>query len=310
VRVETVADQLFFVTVLISATGTDGSEWTGTGFAYAVNTDKGPVHYLVTNRHVLEYTSRVVLHFVRGHGNQPIFGSALQAELSPLAPTNWAAHQDRSIDVAVLPLGLALNELTRLGQEPYFRALPETVLPNTAELESFDALERVIFIGYPSGLYDRANLTPIARQGLAATPITLDYNGLPAFLIDAAVFPGSSGSPVFIFDRGTFMTRSGNTTVGGTRLHLLGVLAAVHQSEVEAEIASAADRQLARFKQVIGLGIVFKSHTINECVDQHLAKHGFIRVPPAAETTQVVPPTEGTTADKEISDSDSQGTTA
>lgn len=298
-RVETAAEQLFFVTVLISTTGTDGTEWTGTGFIYGVNTDRGEAHFVVTNRHVLENTSKVTIHFLHEQNGQPVFGAPLNVELTPLAPSNWFGHQDPEVDVAVLPLGLALNQLTLQGKRPFFRSLPESLVPTAAELAGLDALERVVFMGYPAGLYDAANLTPIARQGLAATPIPLDYEGLPAFLIDAAVFPGSSGSPVFIFDRGMVVSRSGGVNMGGTRLHLLGVLASVYENEVTAEITTIAKRRVATVPQVLGLGIVFKSHTINECVDHALAMHGFKRIAPVSNPT--TPPVEGTAADKEIS---------
>jgi hypothetical protein len=36
------------------------------------------------------------------------------------------------------------------------------------------------------------------RRGMTATPPQLDYCGRPTFLIDASVFGGSSGSPVFL----------------------------------------------------------------------------------------------------------------
>jgi len=84
------------------------------------------------------------------------------------------------------------------------------------------ALEEVTFIGYPSGLYDEHNVTPITRKGITATPPWNDFQGQPAFLIDAGVFPGSSGSLVFIFNQGAYATRGGLTL--GSRLLFMGVL--------------------------------------------------------------------------------------
>ena len=51
-------------------------------------------------------------------------------------------------------------------------------------------------------MYDQVNLIPITRTGMTATPLQLDYDGRPSFLIDASVFPGSSGSPVFVYKSG------------------------------------------------------------------------------------------------------------
>lgn len=277
-RVETVAEQLFFVTAIVAAKGADGSTWSGTGFVYDVETDKGNVHFLVTNRHVLEGAAEVTIQFPRDRDGAPVLGDAVRAILKPLDVSNWHGHPKPEVDVAVLPLSLALNVLLAAGHRPFFKAVPESKESFDAVVSQLDALERVIFVGYPAGLFDSANLTPIARQGLTATPIALDYNGLPAFLIDAGVFPGSSGSPVFLFDKGTVVDRAGNVTIG-SRFYLLGVLAAVHSHQVEAEVTEAADRFVAKFRQLIGLGIVFRTSAITECVDTALSKNGFRRVP-------------------------------
>ena len=298
-RVETPAEQLFFTTVFVSATGIDGSTWTGTGFVYAVSTDRGAVDFLVTNKHVLDGAGEVTLQFIRDRDGQPAFGEALRAQLAPLDPSNWYGHPVDKVDVAVLPLGLALNQLVAQGHRPFFRSLPESLIPDQAIISGFDAVERVTFIGYPAGLYDTANLTPIARQGYTATPIALDYEGLPQFVIDAAVFPGSSGSPVFLYDKGMIVDRQGNVTIG-SRLYLLGVLASVHRDEVEAEVEEAAHRLVARVEQLLGLGIVFKTTSIDECVDQALRKHGFARSAIHPKPEPQSPPPEGTPPDREI----------
>ncbi|MFR3321383.1 MAG: hypothetical protein ACLTSZ_09905 [Lachnospiraceae bacterium] len=77
------------------------------------------------------------------------------------------------------------------------------------QIEYFAAIEDITFIGYPSGLYDSVNKLPIIRQGITATPIWNQFNGENVFLIDAGVFPGSSGSPVFIYNHGSYPTKDG-----------------------------------------------------------------------------------------------------
>jgi hypothetical protein len=97
-------------------------------------------------------------------------------------------------------------------------AIPEQV-------SDLDAVEEVMFFGYPDALYNPVNLTPILRRGSTATPLQLNYGGEPEFLIDASVFPGSSGSPVFIANFATYMNgRTGEVKVGGSRTMILGIL--------------------------------------------------------------------------------------
>lgn len=298
-RVETPSEQLFFTTGIIAAAGTDGSDWTGTGFVYAVSTSIGTIHFLVTNKHVLADSTEVTIQFVRDEGGKPAFGKAAAVRLAPFDVSRWFGHPHEAVDVAVLPLGEALNGMVAAGHKPFFRALPETLVPEDSVLAGLDAIERVTFIGYPAGLYDVANLTPIARQGFTATPIALDYEGLPQFVIDAAVFPGSSGSPVFLYDRGMIVDRVGNVTIG-SRLFLLGVLAAVHHDEIEAQVHQAAHRLVARFEQFLGLGTVFKSRTIDTCVALALKKFGIHRGTAQLEQAPQAGPPDGTTADQQI----------
>lgn len=83
-------------------------------------------------------------------------------------------------------------------------------------------IEDITFIGYPSGLYDERNKISIIRQGITATPIWNNFRGEKAFLIDAGVFPGSSGSPVFIYNRGTYPSKDG--IILGNRLLFVGII--------------------------------------------------------------------------------------
>jgi len=84
------------------------------------------------------------------------------------------------------------------------------------------AIQPIVFIGYPYGIHDEINLLPIARRGFTASPYVVDYNGLPLFLIDANVFPGSSGSPVMVLDEGGYATKRGISL--GSRAYFLDLV--------------------------------------------------------------------------------------
>ena len=58
-----------------------------------------------------------------------------------------------------------------------------------------------------TALIDEVNNKPVVRKGITATDIRLDYNGRKEFLIDAACFHGSSGSPVFLRKMGPIKRR-------------------------------------------------------------------------------------------------------
>ena len=108
------------------------------------------------------------------------------------------------------------------GKAAFYRSVDKGLIPSKKNMSDLAALEEITFIGYPSGLYDEKNKPPLIRRGITATPIWNDYQGEKAFLIDASVFPGSSGSPVFIFNQGSYST--GDGIVIGSRLYFVGVV--------------------------------------------------------------------------------------
>ena len=98
------------------------------------------------------------------------------------------------------------------------------------------ALQEIVMVGYPNGIWDSVNNQPVFRKGITSTHPELEYNGKPEFLIDAACFNGSSGSPVFILDIGKITTLSGGTTIGPSRVKLLGILYAGPQHVASGEV--------------------------------------------------------------------------
>jgi len=102
-------------------------------------------------------------------------------------------------------------------------------------LNDLTALEEILMIGYPIGLWDYVNNMPIFRRGITATHPNLNYDGREEFLIDAACFPGSSGSPILLYNLGSRRNRQGATVIG-TKVALLGILYGGHEYNVEGEI--------------------------------------------------------------------------
>ena len=53
-------------------------------------------------------------------------------------------------------------------------------------MSELSAIEEIIMIGYPVGIWDSANNMPIVRKGITATRPDIDYEGRKEFMIDAA----------------------------------------------------------------------------------------------------------------------------
>jgi hypothetical protein len=273
----TFADELFYITAYLE--GDDGGDsWSGTGFVHAVDTDQGTVHCLVSNKHVLSYARNLTIRMLRGDGSGvPVVGSASEITI-PDADQFVVGHPDEGVDVAIMPLSPVLQTLADEGTPAYFRAVTPAMCLDAARERELDSIEEVLFVGYPNALFDPENYTPIARRGTTATPIRLNYRGEPAFLVDATVFPGSSGSPVCLYDSGIYRSREGGTVMG-SRLMFLGVMAAVHTAQVGGSPATALPAEMAVYMTApMNLGMVYKYSTVTTCVDLLLESHGLVRV--------------------------------
>lgn len=62
--------------------------------------------------------------------------------------------------------------------------------------------------------WDAYNNMPITRRGITATPLHVDFENAPRFLIDAAIYGGSSGTPVFVFNQGSYTKPDGGLYAG------------------------------------------------------------------------------------------------
>jgi hypothetical protein len=303
-RVETLLEKLFFTTVFIECIQPDGSTATGTGFIYAVDT--GPnerAQFLVTNKHVIEDSTSATIRFIAGHDpemTRPALGVTHTVNVHEVE-TVFTGHPDPAIDVAIAPITPWLTLLEQQGHHVFLRSINPALAMSESDGELLDAVEPITFVGYPNGLYDEVNFLPIARRGFTATPPMVDYGGEPVFLIDASVFPGSSGSPVLVADAGAFSIRGGGVQLGN-RTIFLGILAAAHQRAVPILQRIAAAGSFVY--DGIDIGVVYKARAIDETVDLVFEHHGVERYveqtdEPISQTSTKADALSGGTADAE-----------
>ena len=130
---------------------------------------------------------------------------------------------------------------------------------------------QIYLLGYPSGMYDPRNTSPILRIGLISTEPNKDFSfnpelrakyGLPStipgFLIDANVFPGSSGSIVLRrADIVPGFSSGGKASVS----YILGIVS----MSIPIDDLWGTQR--------MGLGVVYDSRAIRETINLAISAH-------------------------------------
>lgn len=249
---ENFEEEVFFSTVLISKQNeSDNLETIGTGFLLNAPLegikDKSAI-YLISNKHVYGENDRKI--FI--NLNKRNEDNHSQVELGQFFPLNidytrgYTEHPDSEIDLACINMSTIFN----IEKSLYYKSVNHETLANFSEKDLKPGKE-VWFVGYPDARFDNVHNIPILRRGYIASMPKVDFNGKKQFAIDANVYHGSSGSPVFAVLENTYK--------------LLGVLTGtmVRNNEIQ----TIPIRFASWIKEVIGLGIVLKSTLLEELIN-------------------------------------------
>ncbi len=271
-QVTSIADRLFFTTVRIDTISHIGQQCSGTGFLFAkCSPDGNKTPFIVTNKHVVNGMRSGTVTFLHKQNDSPVLGRGTKVEIDCNWDNAWFGHPSPDIDIAICPSYPFEEQLRNCGVEIYYQYITDDLIPTREVEATLDAIEDIKFIGYPNGIWDTINLLPVARKGSTASPISVDFENSPRFIIDASVFGGSSGSPVFILNQGMVTDKMGTTTVG-SRILFVGVVAAVYFRTETNDVVSipipTATRPAVNNREMLDLGVVFKSRTVVETIDE------------------------------------------
>lgn len=189
--------KMFFSTVRLTAS--DGLDRiNGTGFIVRIESHGNPAlaYAIVTCKHVLygeDGSVAFMLHTWDTHREVPVLVDGIKVGPQSFG-ANYFEHDNPKIDVAAI-------DITDVIKNPKVYAWwvhPEMI--SETNLQYIGPNRDALFMGYPSDLYDKKHNLPIMRAARVATIPEVDFDGDPCYIIDAHVFEGSSGSPVFASD--------------------------------------------------------------------------------------------------------------
>lgn len=192
---------------------TPGGNSQGTGFFYQELGEKDPENdggqwrtvenvWLVTNRHVAlpvvegnENIPETFTFHMRRAENERVVWDPITLDRAELL-NRIRVHKDSGVDVCAVPVLDLLTAKIKSGENflQWYGVTNEN-LPGENKIHP-EVTSDAVVVGYPRGFYDEVNLYPIVKSGIVASRWGAAFGGKPYFLIDAKLFPGSSGSVV------------------------------------------------------------------------------------------------------------------
>ncbi|PJD13982.1 trypsin [Enterobacter roggenkampii] len=259
-----ISEDIHKSTVRIECDVKGGGTSVGTGFWFCFidKNDKDRFFpLLITNKHVIQNASQIRLRINVSHKTDA--NIKFYDLIIPQGESAFIMHPDKDVDICVLPVGSQLSEMERhelVAQIFFFND------QNMRGGNYITPVEDIYMTGYPNGLWDSVNNRPVTRKGITASSPLEDWKGKQEFLIDIACFGGSSGSPVYIMNQGSYAIEGGIAT--GGRFIFLGLLYAGPVLDVSGrfeviEVPTAATT-VVRSTVTMNLGLVIKAEKIND----------------------------------------------
>ena len=260
-------EQVFLNTVFIE--NITDNEF-GTGFLVVKKINETQVkHLLFSNKHVFwgkndkdkmdaEKDLRITFHKTEADGTYKV-GTTHKLNIHLKRGQNgYFDHPEQSVDVA------CINVSNIYGLVPVGMKSIELEKFIDFDLGTILAGQKIIFVGYPKGFFDDVNFLPVARSGFVASIPAVDFRNKKQLLIDAQVFPGSSGSPVFIEVNGNYKLLGIVTEVPIRALDFLEI--DTDKSKVTEKKEQSTTKKSIPI-QFIGLGMLYKKETIETIFD-------------------------------------------
>lgn len=252
----------------------------GTGFYYNFKIDSSNIPVIVTNVHVIKDCPEGAFYLrAKQADGTPSLSESIPFHFSRFESL-WIKHPDPKVDLCIMPIAPILNQALEKGERFFYATCTKALIPTHSEWNETTALEDIIMVGYPIGVWDAKHNLPVVRRGITATPPGIDYNGKSVFLADIAAFPGSSGSPIFLYTPFWHPEKNGQFSLGRGQFELLGVLSGVFEYTSEGKIIArdvpSRFEPRSETRIPINLGVVIKANKLLDfktILKKMLSKH-------------------------------------
>ncbi|MEX0909791.1 MAG: serine protease [Candidatus Paceibacterota bacterium] len=214
---QTTSEQMLYSTVRLEAS--NGSTGTGFFFNFKFAENKN-VPVIITNKHVVNGNENESVKFFlhTKEGDAPA-----DEKINITFQTKWYFHPSQDLCFCFInPLFEQVR--SQKSKEVFYIPVDENLIWDDEKLQGLSAIEDVVMVGYPTGLWDKKNNLPLFRRGITSSHPAIDFNDKSIGVVDMACFPGSSGSSIFVLNENGYSDKNGNVHLGGKRVVFLGVL--------------------------------------------------------------------------------------
>ena len=172
-------EKLAYSTVRIECELDSGNVCTGTGYFFSFKDDPEKQEFIpvvITNKHVIKNAVKGKLIFTVSKNGKPVDTEHFGISIKDFEKY-WTLHPNSDVDLCAMPIAPFITEASKCGKELYYLSLDKNLIPNNDKLKNLSAVEEILMVGYPNGIWDSINNKPIYRKGITATHPCIDYNG-------------------------------------------------------------------------------------------------------------------------------------
>lgn len=243
----------FLKTIVLFEIPNEKGEFLAHGTGVLLNYKK--VFFLATCKHIVLKTDGTPYKNLHATINK-VDGSTSRKNIEAIHTQfnlKWFFNKNLQVDLALSPIAIdqGVEDIKLIGEDLF------------EKFQNIPLGDDVFFLGYPLGLgiQNVPKLSPLLRVGVIALK-----NSDSTFLLDANVYPGSSGSPVFY--KPVLAQNDGKSTnIGTTRpLKFLGLVNNNLSAQEEA-ISKKTGRTRTIFEENAGLGTVQSATLLKEILD-------------------------------------------
>ena len=256
----------FNCVVALGKRESDGEvNWIGTGTLvgrFFKKTSLNVNHYhifIVTNRHVMENNSSLVVRFnpLNSHPAKDYDIPVIDESGEPV----WKSHSNTEIDLAAICLDADFLSDEGISYDYFHSDLHLMPLSQMAK-QGMSEGDFIYVLGFPMGIMAPDRQYVISRTGIIARLRDALERTNNDFMIDSMIFPGNSGGPVI--NKPEIISIEGTNSVPSP--YLIGIVAS-YLTYTDTAVSKQTGQSRVVFEENSGLAVVIPADYVLETID-------------------------------------------